>query len=278
MPSKPHPLISEFDDHLCRLRASEAASLSPSLTATGNRLNGIQDLHDCVNKLLQLSFTQQALAQEQHKTWFDELLHESLRLLDLCGIAKDALLQTKECTHQLQSIMRRRQGRWNGAYKGDWKYLTSKKVAKNAIHKALKGTESQCTNKNQEILNMVSMLREAELVTLSMIETLFSFIAGPKLKPKSNSWWFVSKLVHPKKNGVWGCKNKHKWTWESTCGIAISYRSHYKKIWLRCASWEHTELAGKIRVEHLGSWKKMLEQLFRRLIKTRVSLFNIFNH
>ena len=121
LPSKPHPLISEFDDHLCRLRASEAASLSPSLT--GNRLNGIQDLHDCVNKLLQLSFTQQALAQDQHKTWVDELLHESLWLLDLCGIAKDALLQTKECTHQLQSIMRRRWGRWNGAYKGDWKIL-----------------------------------------------------------------------------------------------------------------------------------------------------------
>lgn len=109
LPSKPNTLISEFDDHLCRLRASKAASLSPSLIC--NRLNGIQDLHDCVNKLLQLSFTQQALAHEQHKTWVDELLHESLRLLDLCGIRKDALLQTKECTHQLQSIMQRRWGR-----------------------------------------------------------------------------------------------------------------------------------------------------------------------
>lgn len=82
------------------------------------------------------------------------------------------------------------------------KYLTSKKVAKNAIHKALKGTESQCTNKNQEILSVVSMLRETELVTLSVLEALLSFIAGPKLRLKSNSWWFVSKLVHPKKNGV----------------------------------------------------------------------------
>lgn len=109
LPSKPNTLISEFDDHLCRLRASKAASVSPSLIR--NRLIGIQDLHDCVNKLLQLSFTQHALAQEQHKTWVDELLHESLRLLDLCGIRKDALLQTKECTHQLQSIMQRRWGR-----------------------------------------------------------------------------------------------------------------------------------------------------------------------
>ena len=82
------------------------------------------------------------------------------------------------------------------------KYLTSKKVAKNAIHNTLKGTESQCTNKNQEMLSMVSMLREAESVTLSVLETLLSFIAGPKLRSKSNSWWFVSKLVHRKKNGV----------------------------------------------------------------------------
>lgn len=109
LPSKPYTLISEFDDHLSKLRASISASFSPSLIH--NRLNGIQDLHDCVNKLLQLSFTQQALAQEQHKTLVDELLHESLRLLDLCGITKDALLQTKECTHQLQSIMRRRRKR-----------------------------------------------------------------------------------------------------------------------------------------------------------------------
>ncbi|KAL4598143.1 hypothetical protein ACB092_11G038700 [Castanea dentata] len=161
LPSKPYTLISEFDDHLSRLRASKSASFSPSLIH--NRLNGIQDLHDCVNKLLQLSFTQQALAQEQHKTLVDELLHESLRLLDLCGITKDALLQTKECTYQLQSIMRRRR-------------------------------KSQCTNKNQEILSVVSMLRETELVTLSVLEALLSFIAGPKLRSKSNSWWFVSKL------------------------------------------------------------------------------------
>lgn len=71
------------------------------------------------------------------------------------------------------------------------KYLTSKVVAINAILKALKGTESQCTNKNQEILSMVSTLREAELVTLSVLETLLPFIAGPKLRSKSNSWWFV---------------------------------------------------------------------------------------
>nr|POE93149.1 hypothetical protein CFP56_40302 [Quercus suber] len=76
-----------------QLRASEAASFSPSLT--GNRLNGIQDLHDCVNKLLQLSFTQQALAQEQHKTWVDELLHESLKTVGSVQNPKGCLIADK---------------------------------------------------------------------------------------------------------------------------------------------------------------------------------------
>lgn len=43
------------------------------------------------------------------------------------------------------------------------------------------------------------MLREAKLVTLSVLETLLSFIAGPKLRSKSNNWWFVSKLVNQKR-------------------------------------------------------------------------------
>ncbi|KAE8729800.1 Detected protein of unknown function [Hibiscus syriacus] len=42
--------------------------------------------------------------------WFHNLmsLNESLKLLDVCGVAKDVLLQAKEDTQQLQSIMRRR--------------------------------------------------------------------------------------------------------------------------------------------------------------------------
>lgn len=82
------------------------------------------------------------------------------------------------------------------------KYLDLQEGGQKRNSQDPKGTESQCTNKNQEMLSMVSMLREAESVTLSVLETLLSFIAGPKLRSKSNSWWFVSKLVHPKKNGV----------------------------------------------------------------------------
>ncbi|XWS40264.1 hypothetical protein CRYUN_Cryun18bG0125700 [Craigia yunnanensis] len=92
LPSRQHPLTSQIDENLSRLRASEAASTSSSI---GHKLNGLQDLHECVDLLLQLPRTQQALAQEQHRKWVEELLDGSLMLLDVCSTAKDALLQKR---------------------------------------------------------------------------------------------------------------------------------------------------------------------------------------
>ena len=61
LPTRTHPLISEFNGQLSTLRDFEETS--PSSTSICQKLNGIQDLHDCVDKLLLLPFTQ-ALAQE----------------------------------------------------------------------------------------------------------------------------------------------------------------------------------------------------------------------
>ncbi|KAL6217954.1 hypothetical protein ACLB2K_011171 [Fragaria x ananassa] len=99
-PSRPHPIIQEVDEHLCRLRSSEATSTSSSLIS--DKLHGQQDLLDCVDRLLQLQGTQQALAQEQQQKWANELLKGSLRLLDICSTAKDAMSETKECIQELQ--------------------------------------------------------------------------------------------------------------------------------------------------------------------------------
>ena len=46
---------------------------------------------------------------------------------------------------------------------------------------------------------MVSMLKELEVVTVMVSESLLNFIAGTKSQSKSSGWFVVSKLVHPKK-------------------------------------------------------------------------------
>ena len=91
LPSRAHPLIPEFDELFHRLRASEATSSSSLSSSISHKLCGLRDLHDGVDNLLLLPFTQQTLAQSCHEQWVDELLDGSLRLLDICGMAKDAM-------------------------------------------------------------------------------------------------------------------------------------------------------------------------------------------
>ncbi|CAL8121897.1 unnamed protein product [Prunus armeniaca] len=85
--SRRHPIVQEVDEHLCRLRSSDATSTSS--TSISHKLIGLQDLHSCVDRLFQLPLTQQALAQEQNEKSTNELLDGSLRLLDVCSSAKD---------------------------------------------------------------------------------------------------------------------------------------------------------------------------------------------
>ncbi|KAK8320452.1 hypothetical protein V6Z11_A12G038900 [Gossypium hirsutum] len=129
LPSRQHPIVSQIDENLNRLRASQSASTSSSI---GHNLCGLQDLHECVDVLLQFPLTQQALDQEKRREMVEELLDGSLMLLDLCTTAKDALLQTKECTRELQSILRRRRGA-EGLANDFRKYLTSRKAMKKEI-------------------------------------------------------------------------------------------------------------------------------------------------
>ena len=77
LPSKSHPVIDECNEHLIRLGDSHATSSSTSLA---HKLIGLEDLHLCVEKLLQLPLTQQAFCQGRQEKWVDELVDGSLRL------------------------------------------------------------------------------------------------------------------------------------------------------------------------------------------------------
>jgi len=63
--------------------------------------------------------------------------------LDLCNTAKDALLQTKECVYELQSILRRKGCYEFGLATEIKKYLTRKNTVNKAIRKALKGMQNK---------------------------------------------------------------------------------------------------------------------------------------
>ncbi|CAN1334840.1 hypothetical protein LINPERPRIM_LOCUS36537 [Linum perenne] len=188
LPSTSHPLVSEIDEQVCRLRQSQATSTS--LSSISHKLNILQDVYECFDKLIQLPSTQLAMIRDQN--CFNELLDGSLRLLDLCNTAKDALSETEESVSELQSAIRRRQGDLVAETK---KYMNSRKIVKKAIQKALKGMESKKSTSFNNVEG-IDMLRESESMVLEVFESLLSFIS------QSSSRSLVSKLMASQKRVV----------------------------------------------------------------------------
>ncbi|KAK0580834.1 hypothetical protein LWI29_006816 [Acer saccharum] len=266
LPSRPHPITSEVDQHLSRLRSSQATSTSSSFSIC-HEINSLQDLYGCVDKFLQLPLVQQALGQEQQKKWIDELLNGSLRILDVSSIAKDALSQTKECAQGLQSVLRRRRG--DEISSEVRKYFTSRKAVKKTIKKALKGMENKCSSKTNEEHETIAMLRDVEAATSTVFESLLSLISGPKASSKSG-WSLVSKLIHSKRIA---CEEEESDMNEFVKVDAALSSLTSKSDNIICVQDQLKELESNIQDLEEG-----IECLSRHLIKSRVSLLNILNN
>ncbi|XP_062119479.1 uncharacterized protein LOC133833856 [Humulus lupulus] len=273
-PSKQHPLIPEFDDLLCRLRSFEATSSSS--TSVSSKLNGLQDLHDCVDKLLSLPLNQQALSKEQNEKEVDVVLDGSLRLLDLCNTAKDALLQIKESTQELQSVMRRKHGGEISLSSEVKFFLRSRKMMKKALSKTMenKSKISSSLRKEEETAEIVSMLREVESITFSVFESLSSFVSETK-SSKPNSWSLVSKMMNSRRVACEGVNESNEFA-SADAALASLISKKIKKTDNKLVENAQNELQS---VEScIQDFEGGVESLYRGLIKTRVSLLNILKH
>ncbi|XP_057963953.1 uncharacterized protein LOC131155060 [Malania oleifera] len=283
LPSRPYPLNLHFEEHLCRLRACEGtSSTTPSVC---EKIGVLTDLFDRVHDLLLLPRIQQKTsAQECHTQFVDNVLDGSLRLLDVCGTTKDALVQTKESTQELQSILRRRRGSELGLANEIGEHLASGKKVKKAILmslRKLKGVENKCSfshlDKSHDIVVMATMFRELEAITFSVFESLLSYISGLKVRSRPSGWSLVSKLMHLK---------------HAACEEEASDMSEFMKVASDLRTLIHGCRKGKsinMHVENvqrrLGKLESNIQDLeegldclFRHLVRTRVALLNILNH
>ncbi|XP_022928232.1 uncharacterized protein LOC111435126 [Cucurbita moschata] len=256
-----HQIINKVNEQLSKFKDSQATS---SLLC--HRLGALQVLYDYVDKLLLLPHSQQALAQGSDKEVLDDLLEGSLELLDLCDTAKNGLLQTMECTRELESILRRRRGDVCSSSS----LQKSRKLIKKTIHKALKGMEGKHFYKDHGSSTIVNLIKEVEAMTYHSIEFLLFFIAGTKLISKWSCWASFSKLVQPKRVA---CISEE---------TSISVIERLDLI-LSSISNHQTEVEDMQNlVRECGASIKEVEEelegLYRFIIKTRVSLLNIFNY
>ncbi|KAI6688444.1 hypothetical protein NL676_025272 [Syzygium grande] len=88
------------EEHLNKIRSSEAAT-SSSASSASQKLGDLKDLCSCIDNLLEMPLTRQALSHQCCRTGVEDLL-------DIGGIVRDVFSQVKECSQQLESSFRRR--------------------------------------------------------------------------------------------------------------------------------------------------------------------------
>ncbi|OVA12128.1 Protein of unknown function DUF241 [Macleaya cordata] len=246
LPTRSNPLTLAVEEQLCRLRSSELASSS----SICHNLAGLKDLYECVEDFLQLESTQQAKSVEG-------VLDGSLMLLDVCGAAREVLSQMKQCVQDLQSSIRRRSNDIGA-------YMTSRKKVIKVIRKCLSDLK-RMNNKNNDLVAEVSVLREVETTTLSIIESLLSFISGLK----QSSWSLVSKLMPAKRVAH---KGEEETSEVMKVDIALKALISHKSIEVNDVQKPLEALEMSLQDLEGG-----LESVFRCLIKNRVSLLNMLN-
>ncbi|KAK4405389.1 hypothetical protein Sango_0545400 [Sesamum angolense] len=274
LPSRSHPLVPQFTDHLHRLRAGDATS--SSLSSISKKLHNLDDLYNCVDDLLHLPHTQQVFTRECHEKWVEETLDGYLGLVDACATAKDFIFRAKEYLLDLLSALRRRRDSDDHLCG----FLNSRKMTKKMIQKSLRNISSfknrpsvLALDKDQETIAIISMLKEAESITLDLIEALLFSIMGTKGPSRPSGWSVVSRLINPRKNSG----QDHKDTLEfeeldaSLCKL-VSFRTSKCDIGMQI-----DELQQQLRDmdSNIQVVEEKLEGLFKRLIKTRVSLLNM---
>ncbi|KAF8022616.1 hypothetical protein BT93_F0205 [Corymbia citriodora subsp. variegata] len=265
LPSRSHPLTTSVEDQLERLRSSEATSSSVC-----QNLGGLKDLYESINDFLQLPLTQQAISHDNHSKCIEPLLDGSIRLLDFCGTIREVFSQMEECVQGLESSLRRKRGGDSGLVSEVESYIKSKKRLQKVISKIsenLKRVEKKRKDSNKE--TALSMIREAEHISVSVFESLLCLLSGPKAKSKIHGWSLLSKFVSSKRISCEeNVSDNNMEGLYADLSVLKSGDDMIPQVLKRLEASEST----------IRDIEEGLECLYRHLVKTRASLLNILNH
>ncbi|XP_059670788.1 uncharacterized protein LOC132316301 [Cornus florida] len=282
-PARSHPSTIKAEEELNKLKTWEAFS-SPKADTICNGLSGLEEVFECIEELLSLPVVQQALAQHQHETLVNELLEGSIRYIDICSNIRDTVLLMKEGVRELQSALRRSKAANMSIESNVNAYVCSRKRMRKEFEKSLvtlknienKLAASSLLDIDSHLLAVVRVLREASLVTISILQSLLLFLSVLVLKPKPSRWSLLSKLVQ--KGGAASVGEQNNMNEVESADIAL------RVLLLQSSSEDGEEeriQSAHRRLEDLdavvGHFENGLEGLFRCLIHTRVSLLNILS-
>ncbi|XP_061372651.1 uncharacterized protein LOC133315109 [Gastrolobium bilobum] len=125
------------------------------------------------------------------------------------------------------------------------------------------------SNNDKESFSILSILKEAEAVTMSSLESLLLFITGPK--HRQSRWSIISKLMQPKRIS---CDSEESDTNEfEKVEAMLQFLINSKPLSIEKFQSHMQNLELCIEDIEVG-----VERLSRQLIRIRVSLLNILNN
>ncbi|CAI8583970.1 unnamed protein product [Vicia faba] len=278
LPSRSHPSTIRVTEDLNKLKAWEVTSTSTSASIHIG-LSLLEDLYISLEHLLNMPSTQQLISHHRGEKFIEEVLDGSMRILDVCGITRDTMLQIKENVQTLHSSLRRRKGDASVETSvAEYKFFTKKmkknvnKLITSLKHMDTKLGQSPNLELDHHLSSVIRVLREVITINLSVFQFILSFLTVSSSKSKATKWFLVAKLIH---KGVITSEDNSENVNELQCvedalSTLISEANNCEKLQAAHGGLEALENA--VESIEIG-----LENLFRRLIKTRSSLLNIIS-
>ncbi|CAI9111023.1 OLC1v1011156C1 [Oldenlandia corymbosa var. corymbosa] len=274
LPSRSHPTTLKIEEELNKFTTFELASYNSSGSIC-NALCRLAELYQCMDALLNLPSTTQALSQQSNQKLGDEFVDGSLRILDVCGITREIVSQFKENVRDLQSSLRRRKGD-----SGINNYACFRKKMKNdakrysAALKQIDASSALLDLDDQHTSAVIRVLREVYSISVSIFQSVWLFLSGQSTKPKTSKWALVSRLVHKEKAGCEDHQQEGVNELENVDSAVNSLcrndQSPNGKIQIVQSKLESLEAT-------IESMENGLEGMFRCLIRSRTTLLNIFS-
>jgi len=267
-----------IEEELNKLKTWEA-SPTPTAEALCNGISGLENLYKFVDELLNLPLTQQVLSSNQRERWVNESLDISLMLLDVCGCTRDFVSQMKEHIKDLQYALRRRKGDLS-IESSIAKYSCFRQQMKKEAKKLIASLK-QMDNKigvlpllelDPRGASLIRLLREVGSISISICHSHLLFLST-SISKKSTRWSLVSKFIQ--KGRVASDDQQKNMKELESLDVALNILSRQGS-----SHGDHMQGA-QSSLEHLDAVVKLIENglddLFRRLVKSRASLLNIFS-
>ncbi|KAI3877209.1 hypothetical protein MKW92_040155 [Papaver armeniacum] len=294
-PHRSNPSALKVEEELNNLKFTWETLSSSTISCMKSKtiqlgLVGLIDLYNCVDDLINLPLTQQSLLNHRHEKLVEEVIDESVRLLDVCVVAREFLLLMKEGGQDLQSALRRKSGGESSIEANVKAYIRLRKVVKKDVNKCLDGAlkrvmvndkfiSSPLFDQDQHLSVVVGLLREVSLISVSIFRSLFLFISAQHSKPSYSRWSLVSKMMHKGKivcSDIQEDGNEVSSADLSVQAICEQVSSKDGEVQRRVMQMAQKRLKGlEISMEAI---EEGVAFMYQRLIKTRVTLLNIFTH